>query len=83
MQRSKGVAVAALPWHLLPYAGAEHWTAELRGPAIITAEVVPNRAVDGVYDVSYVVMDAGGRACSLSLSRARALSLSRSLSLLH
>ena len=68
MQRSKGVDVGALPWHMLPYAGDEHWTAELRGPAIITAEVVPNRAVRGVYDVSYVVADAGDCAGARALS---------------
>ena len=56
--------VAEPPWLLQD---DEHWTVELRGPAIIRGRVVQNRAVPGVYDASYMVYDPGEYRLSIVL----------------
>jgi hypothetical protein len=54
------LSVKELPWLTSSwthaYRGLEHWTVELRGPAIISGRVVPNGAV------------AGARTCPLSFT---------------
>eukprot|EP00802_Teleaulax_amphioxeia_P006615 Tamp_06619.p1 GENE.Tamp_06619~~Tamp_06619.p1 ORF type:complete len:879 (-),score=111.99 Tamp_06619:33-2381(-) len=65
------LSVKELPWLTSSwthaYRGLEHWTVELRGPAIISGRVVPNGAVAGVYEASFTVYDAGDYALSIVL----------------
>jgi len=61
----EGGAPTLEPWWV--HSDSEHWTVELRGPAIIRGHVVQNRAVPGVYDVSYTVYDPGEYQLSIVL----------------
>ena len=62
-----GAAAGATPEPWWVQSDDEHWTVELRGPAIIRGRVVQNRAVPGVYDVSYIVYDPGEYHLSIVL----------------